>query len=462
MSTLELLHLERERRHRERLRVDGPKWDWYGPDCGCPQEMRKADGGCREHERARPKQRPPEGDWQVWLIRAGRSFGKTRTGAEWIRHMAEHGPRNGQYALIGETAADVRDIMLEGPSGIMTISPPWFRPTYEPSKRRLSWPNGVKGLLYSAQEPNYFRGPQFHGGWLDEFAKWSNIEECYDNLQFGMRLVSKEDPHWIPRLCVTTTPLPLAIIKRLIKDPGTVVVNGSMYENAANVAKSFIDKIRAQFEGTRFGRQEIHGEILEDAPGALWKNAVLDEHRIPIEGVPEFVRVAVAVDPSVADHTSRLDDEDTAEAGIVGGGLDDDGHGFLVADRSVRGHPQRWGTAAVNLYHELEADVLVAEVNNGGALVAALIHSIDPHVNVKMVHASRGKRIRAEPVAARYEQGKCHHVGVFPELESQLTGWVPGMKSPDRLDAMVWLFTELFEGGAPLTFGEDPFPGYRG
>lgn len=273
---------------------------------------------------------------------------------------------------------------------------------------------------------------------------------------FGLR-VGKN-----PQCVVTTTPKPHPWLRKIKAKPGTVVYRGSTYENRDNLAESFFTNIINKYEGTRLGRQEIEAEDLEDAPGALWKNAVLDACRVAKGREPEYVRVAVAVDPSVADHTSIFDDEDTAEAGIVGGGLDDDGHGFLVADRSVKGHPQMWGTAAVNLYHELEADVLVAEVNNGGALVAALIHSIDPNVNVKMVHASRGKRIRAEPVAARYEQGKCHHVGVFPELELQLTSWVPGARSPDRLDALVWLFTELFEGGAPLTFGEDPFPGYRG
>jgi phage terminase large subunit-like protein len=468
INPITVLLAERERRHRQSVAREAPKYDWYGSPCDCGPEMRKSDGSCREHERARDKQRPPEGDWEVWLIRAGRAFGKTRTGAEWIRHMAATGPKKAQYALIGETAADVRDIMIQGPSGLMKISPPWFMPTYEPSKRSLTWPNGVKGLLYSAQEPGYFRGPQFHGAWCDEFAKWSNLEECWDNLQFGMRLVSKEMPDWIPRTCITTTPLPLPLIKKLIRDPKTAVVSGSLYENAANLAKSYIDRIRAKFEGTRFGRQEIFGEILEDTPGALWNAPLLDDLRVHARDLPpDRIRIGVGVDPSVADPHSH-GDEGTAECGITVGfsayvnhpTLGMTPHGYLLADRSLRGHPVEWARAAVNAYHEFGADFIVAEKNNGGAMVASTIQTVDPAVPVRLVWASKGKITRAEPVAALYEQRRIFHMlgPDFTDLESQMCSWVPGLPSPDRMDSLVWLFTELMLGGQPISFGPHPFP----
>jgi phage terminase large subunit-like protein len=468
IDALTLARAELELRDREFKLVEAPKYDWYGPDCECPAEARYDDGSCRVHPRARDKQRPPEGDWLVWLIRSGRGFGKTRTGAEWIKWMAEHGPRNAQYALVGETAADVRDIMIEGPSGLLAICPPWFAPLYEPSKRRLTWPNGVKGLCYSAEEPGYFRGPQFHGAWCDEFAKWKKIDICWDNLQFGMRLISADDPNFIPRTCITTTPLPLPIIKDLIRDPDTVVINGSMYENAAHLAKSFIANIRKKFEGTRFGSQEIHGAILEDAPGALWSTEVLENNRVRLvdenKPLPDMIRIVVAVDPSVADpnDTRRKDDSGLAEAGIMIGGLGDDWHGYLLADLTLKAHPNDWGRAAIDGYLDHGSDLLVAEVNNGGALVEALIHSIDGSINYKEVHASRGKQIRAEPISSLYAQGRIHHVGGFPACEEELCTWVPGMKSPNRLDALVWLFTELMLGGAPLESSDSPWADWRG
>jgi predicted phage terminase large subunit-like protein len=459
---VELIRVELERRRRLRQHEDAPRFDWYGPDCGCPTEARKEDGSCPEHPRAREKQRPPDWDWEVWMILAGRGFGKTRTVVEWLRDNAEKLPKS-RWALVGQQASDVRDILIEGESGLLSVSPPWFRPKYEPSKRRLTWPNGSMALCYSSEEPGQFRGPQFHGAVLDEFAKWSYIEECWDNLQFGLRLGRSQN--WTPRVCIATTPLPLPIIKLLAKDQKTALVKGSMFENAAHLARSFLERIKAKYAGTRLGRQEIEAEILEDTPGALWTTKLLDAHRVvDPKMLPDFIRFVVAVDPSVADPKAigRTDDSHLAEAGVVGGGLGEDGHVYVMDDRTTKGSPNEWGNAAVNLYNARQGDLVVAEANNGGALIEALMFSIDNTVPVKLVHASKGKFTRAEPVAALYEQGRVHHVGAFPELEEELTGWVPGMKSPNRLDSLVWLVTELILEGTPIAVGGDPFPGWRG
>lgn len=382
---------------------------------------------------ARPEQVAPEGDWRVWLVLAGRGWGKTRTGAEWIREQVEvYGRR--RVALVAPTAADARDVMVEGESGILAVSPPWNRPVYEPSKRRVVWPNGAMATLYSAEEPERLRGPQHDAAWADELAAWK-YPEAWDQLQFGLRLGPD------PRVVVTTTPKPLRVLKAILAHPATALTRGSTYENAANLPPAFLEKIIARYEGTRLGRQELFAEILEDVPGALWKREQLENLRAV--RVPELVRVVVGVDPAAG--ASELG----SETGIVVAGLGVDGRGYVLEDASLAASPDAWARAAVAAYHKYGADRLVAEVNQGGDMVRHTVYTVDRKVAFKPVRASRGKQIRAEPVSALYEQGRVHHVGQLGALEDQMCTWVPGEKSPDRLDALVWALTELMIGGPP-------------
>jgi phage terminase large subunit-like protein len=389
---------------------------------------------------ARPKQLAPSWDWSFWLILAGRGFGKTRIGAEWIIERARQGVHGMRIALVAETAADARDVMVEGETGILTISPPWFRPKYEPSKRRLTWPNGVRATTFSAEEPDQLRGPQHHYAWGDEPAKW-RYADTWDQLLMGLRLGHH------PQAVLTTTPRPTPLIKSWVADamgpnPTFALTKGSTYENRGNLAPRFLDTILRKFEGTRLGRQELEAELLDDAPGALWKRADhIEQHRVST--APEFVRIVVAVDPSVSS------DSPNAETGIVAAGLGKDGHGYVLADGSLeRPTPEKWGSETVALYSKLQADRVVAEVNNGGDLVASNIRVADPSVPVKKVHAARGKQTRAEPISSLYEQGRVHHVGCFPLLEDQMCQWEPGVStwSPNRIDALVWALTELMLG----------------
>ena len=387
---------------------------------------------------ARPKQKEPPGTWRVWLIMAGRGFGKTRTGAEWIRAQVEQSKCK-RLALVGRTAADVRDVMVEGESGILSVSPPSNRPHYEPSKRRLTWPNGAMATTYSADEPDALRGPQHDGFWCDEPASWQH-EETWDNLMFGLRLGKN------PRGVATTTPRPTKLIKTLLSLSTTHVTRGSTYENKANLAGAFLEEIIRRYEGTRLGRQELNAEILDDMEGALWKRYMIEDTRVTKH--PDLKRVVVAIDPAVTAE------EGSDETGIVVAGLGMDNHGYVLADRSMRVSPQVWAETAIAAFHYQEADRIIAEVNNGGDLVEAVIQNIakerKKRIPFKAVHASRGKQTRAEPVSALYERGLIHHVGTFPELEDQLCGWEPGVtKSPDRLDALVWAFTELIVDAGP-------------
>ena len=381
---------------------------------------------------ARENQLAPAGAWQNWLLCAGRGFGKTRSGAEWIRAEATVGGRR-RLALVAPTAADARDVMVEGESGILAISPPAERPHYEPSKRRLTWPNGALATLYSADEPERLRGPQHDGAWCDELASWRFVDAAWANLQFGLRLGQS------PRTVITTTPKPIRIIKELLTLESTVVTRGSTYENRGNLAESFIEAVRSRYEGTRLGRQELYAELLEDAEGALWKRDELEEHRV--RAAPDLKRIVVACDPAA---TST---EEANETGIVVAGVSRSGEGYVLDDRTIRASPLKWAEVAVTAYHMFKADRLIAETNQGGEMVKTTIGTVDPKVAYKGIHASRGKMARAEPVAALYEQGKVHHVGGFPELEDQLCQWEPGMPSPDRLDALVWALTELMLDG---------------
>ncbi len=356
---------------------------------------------------------------------AGRGFGKTRTLCEWAHRRAMDRPGS-RGAMVAATAADVRDVLVEGESGLLAITPPWERPAYEPSKRRVTWPNGSQATLFSADVPERLRGPQYHWAVADELAVW-RYEEAWDMLQLGVRLGDD------PRIVVGTTPRPTPTVRALLNDPETVVTRGSTYANAANLAPRFLARIRAQYEGTRLGRQEIEGELLEDTPGALWSLALIESTRA--REAPELYRVVVGVDPSA---TSPGD-----EAGIIVAGLASNGHAYVLGDASLQGSPNEWGSAAVKAYHQYEADRLVAEVNNGGEMVELTIRTVDDRVSYKPVYASRGKRTRAEPVSALYEQGKVHHVGALAQLEDEMCHWVPGDPSPNRMDALVWTLTEL-------------------
>lgn len=403
---------------------------------------------------ARPEQLAPEGDWRIWLILAGRGFGKSRSGAEWVRAMAESG-RAGRFALVARTAADVRDVLVEGESGIMAISPPWFRPIYEPSKRRLTWPNGAIATTYSADEPNSLRGPQHDAAWADEIAAW-NDPDAWDQLMFGLRLGSN------PQCVATTTPRPTAIVRDIIADPRTAVTRGSTYDNAANLAPSALDAYRAKYEGTRLGRQELHAELLLDTPGALWSADRINAGRV--RNAPPLIRVVVGVDPSGSSHrkgdeifgTGTTARKSSDEAGIVAVGLGkcackgnaQDLHGFVVADRSGILSPEAWGKAAAAAFHALRADRVVMEKNYGGDMVETIMRMVDPRVTVREVVATRGKALRAAPIAALYEQGRVHHVGYLPELEDEMTTWDPlhSKESPGRLDALVWGLTDVMAG----------------
>lgn len=386
---------------------------------------------------ARPEQIAPDGDWSTWLVLAGRGFGKTRTGAEWIKEEVESG-RARRIALIAETAKDARDVIVEGESGLLSIYPEAERPVYEPSKARVTFANGAVATLYNGTEPDQLRGPQFDAAWVDELAKYRYPRETWDMLQFGLRLGSN------PRQIVTTTPRPIPLIKELVADPMTVVTRGSSYDNLANLAPSFIAKVRARYEGTRLGRQELNAEILDDLPGALWTRATIDDARVT--EAPDLTRIVVAIDPS----GSGGEAEDGDEIGIVVAGKGVDGRGYVLADKSCRLSPDGWGRRAVAAYHEFSADRVIAERNFGGAMVGHVIRTIDGNVPYGEVTASRGKIVRAEPVAALYEQGRVSHVGSLPDLEDQMCLMAPegyaGEGSPDRADALVWALTDLMLG----------------
>lgn len=361
----------------------------------------------------------------VWLIMAGRGMGKTRAAAEFtLREIKAERAR--RVALVAKTPADARDVMIEGDSGLLSISPPWDKPLYEPSKRRLTWNSGATALVFSSKEPDQLRGPQYDLAWGDEIRTWYYPQETWDNLLFGLRAGEH------PRVVVTTTPLPLSVIKKIMKAPDTVITTGTTYENRANLAPSFFRQIISKYEGTRLGRQEINAELLEDVPGALWNRSI-----IKYKPAPELVRVVIAIDPAA---TST---EGSNETGIIGVGKGIDGHGYILTDRSARVSPDRWAQRAIQAFDDFKADRVIGEVNNGGEMVGLTIKTVRD-VPYKAVHASRGKQARAEPVAALYEQGKVFHVKPFEELEDQLVTWTPESgESPDRLDALVWAITEL-------------------
>ncbi len=397
---------------------------------------------------ARPAQLAPPGDWVNWLILAGRGFGKTRVGAEQVRRWTKEFPI---VNLIGPTAADVRDIMVQGigaGSAIMEVCPRDEAPVYEKSNRRLVWPNGAVSFLFSAEEPERLRGPQHMKLWCDEIAAWRNPGACWEQAEFGLRLGAK------PQTVITTTPKPTRLIKRLTHSKSTHLTQGTTYDNRSNLAPVFLKTIIAKYEGTRLGRQELNAEILEDRPGALWTLKAIDADRVLQP--PALRRIVVGVDPAMTSG------EESDEWGIVcvaeGASLSGEEwppHYYVLDDLSGRFTPNDAAKCAIHAYKAHQADRIVAEVNNGGDLVEAILRNVDHAFAYKAVHASRGKLIRAEPIAALYEQHRVHHVGTFGALEDQMCDYVPMVsKSPDRMDALVWALTELTDDGEQELFYE--------
>jgi phage terminase large subunit-like protein len=385
------------------------------------------------HAIARPDQLPPPGAWSTWLFLGGRGAGKTRAGAEWVRSLAEAGAVS-RIALVGPTASDCRDVQVEGPSGLLSIAPNGNRPLYQPALRKLTWPNGVQAMTFAAEEPERLRGPQFSAAWCDELAAWRNVQATWDNLQFGLRLGKR------PRQCVTTTPRPIKLLKDLIARNGrdVCVTKATTYQNRENLADSFFTQIISRYENTRLGRQELLAELLTDAEGALWSRDLLEECRIDRSALPPLRRIVVSIDPSVAVGA------DAGECGLIVAALSTAGEAFVLEDASAKMSPVDWARRAVALYREHGADRVVAESNQGGELVSSTIRTVDANVSLKLVHATRGKYLRAEPISSLFEQRRAHLVGTFPELEDQMCTFTPGSSgSPDRLDAMVWGLTEL-------------------
>jgi phage terminase large subunit-like protein len=396
---------------------------------------------------ARDDQLPPGATsggepWRVWLILGGRGAGKTRAGAEWVRAKALGiAPLAAEPAsritLVGETIADVRRVMIEGVSGLLSIHPTHERPAFEVSKMQLVWPNGAVAQMFSAENPDSLRGPQFAAAWCDELAKWRLPEAVWDMLQFGLRLGAN------PQVAVTTTPRPIALLKALMADRSTVVTRAATADNATNLAPTFLAEMTRRYAGSALGRQELMGEIVEDWGGSLWRRDWIEAARVA--ACPELKSIVVAVDPPVT-ATAASD-----ACGIIVAGLGEDGRAYVAADRSIQGRePHVWARAAIAAYHDFMADRVVAEVNQGGDLVVTVLRQIDAAVAVRKVRASRGKWLRAEPVAALYAEGRVSHVGAFDTLEDQMCAFgADGLargRSPDRVDALVWALTDLMLG----------------
>ncbi len=382
--------------------------------------------------------------WTTWLMLGGRGAGKTRLGAEWVRALvAGASPyatrRHMHIALIGETEHDTREVMIEGPSGLLAVTPRAERPRWTSTRRRLEWPNGAVAYAFSAEDPDGLRGPQFDAAWCDELAKWKYPDDTYDMLQFGLRLGEH------PRQLVTTTPRPIKLIKRLLDDPRTAVTRASTHANARHLSPAFLDAVVGRYAGTRLGRQEIDGEVIEERADALWTREQIEQARVA--QAPALMRVVIGLDPPGSARPG-------ADAcGIVAAGLSEAGTVYVLEDASLEGlAPERWAARAVALYRRLQADCLVAEVNMGGDMVRAVLQRVDPHLPLRQVRATRGKYLRAEPVALLYAQGKVKHVGAgLAALEDELCDFGPdGLsdgRSPDRLDALVWAVTALTSRG---------------
>jgi phage terminase large subunit-like protein len=398
-------------------------------------------------------------DFFLWFIMCGRGFGKSWTGSSWINEGAERA--TGEFmGLLGRDAHDVRAFMIEGDSGILRTARNDFYPKYEPSKRLITWPNGVKANIFYAEEPNTVRGPNNFRAWVDEPASFQDAllglkgpngeDTAMSNLLMTLRIGS-------PQLLVTGTPKPLKLIRDLLKYEGLVLVRGGTRENKMNLSQRWLKEMETTYEGTRLGKQELDGEVLDDNPGALWQRSWVESSRT--KDHPLLERIGVGIDPSVSSGS------ESAEAGIITAGrwwhpVEERYHFYVLEDSSLKDTPKGWAQVAVNQYNHHKADFIVAERNNGGEMVELTIKTVGPHVNVSTVWASRGKHVRAEPISSLYEQGRVHHVGdpkKWEELEDQLCNWAPGMDSPDRLDALVWILTELNES----TYMEEDNEGYE-
>ncbi|HEY1125930.1 MAG TPA: terminase family protein [Sphingobium sp.] len=387
--------------------------------------------------KARPEQLPPAGDWSTWLVMAGRGFGKTRAGAEWVRGIAER-DRSARIALVGASLHEARSIMIEGESGLLAVASEKMRPQWLPSLRELRWPNGAMAHIYGAADPDMMRGPQHSHGWADEIGKWPHGILAWDNLAMGMRLGRR------PRIVATTTPRATPLVVRLAADPGVAVTRGRTVDNRANLPPAFLAEMERGFAGTRLGRQELDGELLLDIAGALWTRALLEQcrHRGAPPRRDALVRLVVAVDPPARASGDAC--------GIVVAGLDRRGMAYVLEDATIEGaRPERWARRVAEVAGRWQADRVVAEANNGGDMVAAVLRAADIGLPVRLVHAARGKTARAEPVAALYEAGRVRHAALLNALEDQLCGLTiggyyegPG-RSPDRADALVWALTEI-------------------
>ena len=391
---------------------------------------------------ARPEQMAPPGDWSTWLMMAGRGFGKTRAGAEWVRGIAEQDGK-ARIALVAASLHEARSVMVEGESGLLAIAPWWNRPAFAPALRRLIWPNGAMATLFGAADPEALRGPQFSHGWADEIAKWPHGEAAWDNLMMGMRLGRR------PQVVATTTPRPAPLVRALMARGGgdMVVTRGRTGDNAAHLAPDFLTRMMKHYGGTRLGRQELDGELIEEIAGALWSRALIERRRVAhVPGVADagalLVRVVVGVDPPAGIGRDAC--------GIVVVGQDAEGRGYVIADASVEGlGPEGWARAVAGAAAAHGADRGIAEANNGGGMVESVLRAAEANLPVRLVHATRGKVARAEPIAALYEVGRVMHLGAFPALEDQLCGFVSGGayqgpgRSPDRADALIWALSEI-------------------
>ena len=399
---------------------------------------------------ARPEQLAPPGDWNTWFLNAGRGFGKTRTGAEWCREQVKRGLKRG--AAVASTNSDIERVMVKGESGFLNICSPDDKthrgakmgfPEWSPTKRTLTWENGAKIEFYSAEEPERLRGPQFHYAWADELAAWNKDQDTWDMLQFCLRLGKH------PRVCVSTTPKSTALVRKLLKDPTTHITNGSTYDNAANLSGKYIDAVKAQFEGTRLGRQELYAEVLTENEGALWTGEMIDDCQVKRDQVPPLEQIVISLDPAT---TNNVESDLT---GIIVAGKDENGIAYILEDHSFKGLPEAWASKAIALYHEWNANMVVYEKNQGGDLIPTVLHGIDTDIPLKGVFASNAKVARAEPISLKYEKGWVKHVSnpssghSLSELETQMTTYEPmgKHKSPDRYDAMVWAVTQLLFKG---------------
>ena len=387
---------------------------------------------------ARPEQLAPAGDWRIWLVMAGRGFGKTRAGAEWVRAIAAR-DGSARIALVAASLHEARSVMVEGESGLLAIAPGWDRPIWHPALRRLVWKSGAQAMLFGAAEPESLRGPQFSHGWADEVAKWPYAKAAWDNLMMGLRLGER------PRLVATTTPRPVPLIRALAKDRDVALTRGGTADNRANLPQAFLAAMRRDYRGTHLGRQELEGELIEELEGALWSRDLIERCRKRLDEGVSLERIVVGVDPPAG--------TDGDACGIIVVGRDAGGQGWVLADATVaRASPEGWARAVAGAAYRFGADRIVAEANNGGAMVESVLRAAGQDLPVRLVHASRGKAARAEPVAALYEKGRVHHAGAFPELEDQMCGLMTGGgyagpgRSPDRADALVWALSETMLG----------------